>query len=1184
MSYTVDTLEMQVIASAESGISSMQKLVGIIDKTDESVTSLSINVKGLEGAFKKLKGLTSVTGDVNKGIKDIESNSRNTAKSVDDMNKQLEKTSRIKMPKMEQGDTTSGLGGSVFSIAKIALAVKAVKGLTKATVGGAIEMTENYNLFNASMGKMEEQAMTFQSTLTSQLGVNFAQSMKYQGFFKSLAENMNIASDSAYLMSENLTKLVYDLSSLYNIDVNSAYSKLQSGMIGQTKPLRELGIDVTAQTLQGYIDGFGWDTRIQEMTQAEKVMLRYIAVLDQSRLAHGNMAMSINAPASQMRIFSQTIQEAAAWIGTAFLGALSTVMHYLNGFAMAVKEIAKSIATLLGFKLGDFGFGGGAMALPEIEDMGAGVEDVGNKADKAKKKMLGLLGFEEIHNIQTPQETSGGGGGGGGGSLGSGSYYDDLVAKLGSYDNLMDSVNSKAKQVRNNLLDWLGFQYRINKATGELVGLKWGGFKEMHWSAKLLAGVLATIVGIKLWGWATKAFGAINTGLTVANKLTKSVFGTGIIDNAKLLFSAIGDGIKKSGFVKGAVEGSKAWWDVQTTFSKVAIGAGVMATGMALASSGAKDLAREGEVSAKSVVKMTTGIAGATAGGAMLGSVIPGVGTAIGAFAGFVLGSVTAMISYNKEMQRMRYEAELFDGVGVPIDDYTLAVLDSIDAVNASGNEIVKWIDKHKESRKAIADATQGVDFLNTKMSNSVYKTTTKDVEAMAKAMDSMSTAVEQSGEEFVNATILMTDKLVEEGKISKETADKVVANAIRKADAENDFMASYSIKVKDLATQLENGSISIEDYRVEMSKLQNQYNDMIGTTEDLTSKFTNLSGEAVMQIDLGNWKKLERAIDDISGAYNEQSDVQKENHRLMMSFNQEQIDEVNRQLETLEKNGGKESQLYKDTQGELEALKETRKGLTNSFQDESVKLDGIVATSFGNILFQLHNTGTEMTKDGKETSETLIGELSSMGYKVNFKDGLVSSIQDANGTVVADFSAMGTSSGKAMYNKTTQELNQLKRWATQNPVYVGTGVDTSAAYNGIDSLVNNINSRNPLISVGMKSDGSTLNFGSGSLGSLGSIYMYANGGLPSLGEMFIAREKGPEMVGRIGNSSAVANNNQIVESVSSGVARAVQSVLGGGNSKPINLFLPNGKMFASWIVDEVDNLAMTSGKTFRTV
>jgi hypothetical protein len=80
------------------------------------------------------------------------------------------------------------------------------------------------------------------------------------------------------------------------------------------------------------------------------------------------------------------------------------------------------------------------------------------------------------------------------------------------------------------------------------------------------------------------------------------------------------------------------------------------------------------------------------------------------------------------------------------------------------------------------------------------------------------------------------------------------------------------------------------------------------------------------------------------------------------------------------------------------------------------------------------------------------------------------------------------------------------------------------------------------------------------------SFYTYAKGGFPDMGEMFIAREAGPEMVGKIGNKNAVVNNQQIVEAVSEGVYSAVlaamrQSESNGGQS--VNVYL-DGRQITS--------------------
>lgn len=74
--------------------------------------------------------------------------------------------------------------------------------------------------------------------------------------------------------------------------------------------------------------------------------------------------------------------------------------------------------------------------------------------------------------------------------------------------------------------------------------------------------------------------------------------------------------------------------------------------------------------------------------------------------------------------------------------------------------------------------------------------------------------------------------------------------------------------------------------------------------------------------------------------------------------------------------------------------------------------------------------------------------------------------------------------------------------------------------------------------------------------GNIFSDYVsgYASGGYVPNGQLFISREAGPELVGTIGNQTAVANNDEIVEAVSRGVANAVASVMGNGDERPLNV------------------------------
>ena len=80
-------------------------------------------------------------------------------------------------------------------------------------------------------------------------------------------------------------------------------------------------------------------------------------------------------------------------------------------------------------------------------------------------------------------------------------------------------------------------------------------------------------------------------------------------------------------------------------------------------------------------------------------------------------------------------------------------------------------------------------------------------------------------------------------------------------------------------------------------------------------------------------------------------------------------------------------------------------------------------------------------------------------------------------------------------------------------------------------------------------------------------FYTYAKGGFPDVGELFVAREAGPEMVGKIGNKTTVANNQQIVEAVSEGVYAAVLAAMRqseGNGGQAVNVYLDGRQITSS--------------------
>jgi hypothetical protein len=387
----------------------------------EKVAKIGIEINSnIAGAIKGFSTLSN-------SLKTTETNSKQATYSLQKLSGSLGNLKSIFL-------TQFGFGSMQQSIQTIAKAF---------TLGyqESSKFIENYNLFNVSMQGNTAKALEFQYELNRAFKTNMSETLRYQGFFENLANSLGITSKESQVLSENLTKLTYDISSLFNIDVATAYSKLSSGLVGQTKPLRGLGIDVTMQTLQTDLDRLGIQAQVGQLTQAEKVLLRYIAILRQSTNAQGDFSRTIETPVNQFRIFTAQTQELTRWFGTLFLGAITKVLPYINAVVIGLKEIFMTFSTIMGFDINDFNFLGGDNGMGQIED---GIDGVDGSVKKLTKS---LMGFDEINNLSSSDSE---------GLLGSGSYYDQLAEYIKGYENGMENVSLKADEIKNKIYGWLG--------------------------------------------------------------------------------------------------------------------------------------------------------------------------------------------------------------------------------------------------------------------------------------------------------------------------------------------------------------------------------------------------------------------------------------------------------------------------------------------------------------------------------------------------------------------------------------------------------------------------------------------------------------------------------------------------------------------------------------------------------
>lgn len=329
---------------------------------------------------------------------------------------------------------------------------------------------ENINLADTSLGQYAATAHEYADAVQATLGINSGEFLKNQGTFMTMAHGMGVAANNAYTMSKGLTQLSYDLASFFNISNDEAFEKVRSGLAGEIEPLRALGYDLTNARLQQEAYNMGLNEQVSKMTQAEKAMLRYKAIMSQVSLAHGDLAKTAASPANQIRILKSQMQTAAQAIGNVFLPMLKAIIPVAVAVVKAVATLANLLAKVTGgTAIANMGFGdGGAYegtaaaaddAAGAIVNAGNAAGGAGNKAGKAAKQVeelkRQLMGFDEINKFNETSSgfgTGGSGGGGGGGAPNiSDIKLDDYDWALGDglsdklYDEIMDMLNRIGK-------------------------------------------------------------------------------------------------------------------------------------------------------------------------------------------------------------------------------------------------------------------------------------------------------------------------------------------------------------------------------------------------------------------------------------------------------------------------------------------------------------------------------------------------------------------------------------------------------------------------------------------------------------------------------------------------------------------------------------------------------------------
>lgn len=1057
------------------------------------------------------------------------------------------------------------LNGFMRSAAKL-VSLKAIADYLGNAVAKFNDFYEAANMFGVSMGDMTNEASGFIDKMEQLLGIDPSEAMNAMANIYSMTKSFGLAKEQAYTLSKSLTQLGYDLSSLKNIPISQAFTKIRSAMAGELEPMLQLGVDISQARLQQELLALGFNKQVSTLSQADKATLRYIAILKQTTDAQGDFARTLSSPANMIRILKAQLSGLARDIGSLLYPALKSILPPLIAAVELIREFVQWVAKLMGVKVEFPDVSSASDAVGGVTDAMDNTTKATGKAAKALKNYI--MGFDELNVIQKDNGSSGGSGSGAG-SGAAGNILGDV--DLSGYDMFKQYNEEFAKQIDSLKQKIKGMLPVIGAVTAALALWKLTTFiadivdaiKKIGILKGMVAGGILIGLGFFLMFDGIKK--AIEDKLNAINFSEILVGAITFVGGAALLGAKIAEFIMTS-FAESSV--AQAIVAAGGKMGGALIGAAVagVVAGVAMFVTGVYDALTNG-------LNILNGLlipAGSTMAGAAVGAIIGSLGgpitAGIGAIIGLIVGGLTdAGIAIYQNWDKItaaldKASADLkqwFVGVGVWWDKKWQGFKTNWDK---AWNSLV---DTLKELRKKFIEhgknLVQGlVDGIN------------KGIETARNAVGGLAKAIL---DKFTTDTGIHSPS-----KVFKGYGGYIVEGLVNGISAAKDLavkaIQSVSDAVKTVGSQLAsenyglgNGSISlsIDASGKSMMETANALKRSVRTTNDSFS---------------GWFKKMKTDLNDFTEGINA---VTKAGKEISDGF-QSSINALTAASKSiLNTHDGFRSAVsdirsfVKKSAAEIEneyqyngffsaaglAIKKAFEGVHLVFDKVSTAIKNVSDTidSVKNVITTFNNL---KTKVGEVIDKVPLLKQAYGGLKSFFSD--LFSKDSGIGKIVSDgfdfiktqaegviswiknkFSGSGSSGDKAGSLPGVGALGATKLPAGTGSLGIGTAVtlgvsggiqwwkdmietwkdsDKSAGTKVLESIKHTLWDLSPigaLVNVGKK------------------IFGFASGGFPDAGQLFIAREAGAEMVGSLGGHTAVANNDQIVEGIREGVEAAME-------------------------------------------
>lgn len=217
----------------------------------------------------------------------------------------------------------------------------------KTGIDYASDLAEVQNVVDVTFGSATEAINSWSKECLAAYGMNEVSAKRYAGTIGAMLKSSGLAGDAIVDMSKDMVGLAGDMASFYNLDLETAFEKIRSGISGETEPLKQLGINMSVANLEAYALSQGITTAYNEMSQAEQVMLRYNYLMSTTADAQGDFARTQDSYANQTRLLSESWLEFTGIMAEQLLPVLTTIVSWLNNIVAFLTENADMVSAVL---------------------------------------------------------------------------------------------------------------------------------------------------------------------------------------------------------------------------------------------------------------------------------------------------------------------------------------------------------------------------------------------------------------------------------------------------------------------------------------------------------------------------------------------------------------------------------------------------------------------------------------------------------------------------------------------------------------------------------------------------------------------------------------------------------------------------------------------------------------------